>query len=102
MIEEYEALAALMREMLQSAQTRNWDKVSDLEMFYHDKMASIKTMERNTVLSKQAQARKLEIIKGILQDDHQIKSLIYPEMDQLSKLLTGGQNKAKLSRSYGI
>jgi flagellar protein FliT len=99
---EYESLATLMTQMLHAAKLQDWDKVSDLELFYQAKMQQIKTQELTLKLNKVDQARKLAIIKEILKNDHEIKSLIHPKMDELSKLMRGGQNKAKLNRTYGI
>ena len=101
-ITEYESLAVLMKQMLHAAQSQDWEKVSDIELFYHDKMAQIKVDESRTTLSKNDQSRKLGIIKQILQDDHEIKALIYPKMDELSKFMRGGNTKTKLNRAYGI
>jgi hypothetical protein len=101
-ITEYESLAALMKQMLESARLQDWEKVSDLELFYQDKMTQIKMAESTTTLSKNDQGRKLGIIKLILQDDNEIKSLIYPKMDELSKFISGGYTKTKLNRAYGM
>jgi flagellar protein FliT len=101
-ITEYESLAALMKQMLEAARLQDWEKVSDLELFYQDKMAQIKLAESNATLSKNDQGRKLDIIKLILEDDNEIKGLIYPKMDELSKFISGSYTKNKLNRAYGM
>ena len=102
LILNYEYLAELMAQMLAAAKLQDWDKVTDLELFYQDRMAQIKIEEGRVSLSKAEQAMKLTIIKKILKNDHELKSLIHPRMDELSKFLRTGPTKAKLNRTYGM
>jgi flagellar protein FliT len=101
-IGDYEALAEHMQAMLVAAKQSDWDKVTDLEVFYKAKIAQIQAYKSQVALTKIEQARKMELIKQILHDDHEIQSLIYPRMDELTKLINGSQNSMKLNRTYGV
>jgi flagellar protein FliT len=101
-IVDYEVLAEHMQAMLLAAQQADWDKVTDLEVYYKAKIAQIQASKSQVELTKIEQARKIELIKQILHDDHEIQSLIYPRMDELTKLIYGNQNSMKLNRTYGV
>jgi flagellar protein FliT len=95
-------LAKVMREMLAAARLQQWDRLSELETFYTMQAEQLKVQENRMDLPADVQAHKLSIIKAILADDREVRALINPWMDRLSKLMNGANMEAKLNRSYGM
>lgn len=102
LIQRYELLAKVMREMLGAARQQDWDRVTELETFYTVQVEQLKVQEQGMVLLEADKARKLSIIKSILADDCEIRALLDPWMARLSKLMHGSRMEAKLNRSYGV
>ena len=101
LIQRYELLAKVMREMLSAARLQDWERVTELETFYTVQVEQLKVQEAGMLLQEEVKARKLSIIKAILADDNEIRALLDPWMARLSKLMHGNHMEAKLNRSYG-
>jgi len=102
LIQRYEMLAKVMHEMLTAAKQQNWDRVTELETFYTMQAEQLKVQENRMALPDDLQSQKISIIKAILADDREVRALVNPWMDRLSKLMNGAHMEAKLNRSYGM
>ena len=98
----YENVADLMRQMLVAARTGDWERLTALESRCSDQVALIKQKDGvRPPLSAQARERKTRIIQSILADDRQIRDITEPWMVQLSALMNNAGTERKLARAYG-
>lgn len=106
LLQAYTELAECMAQMLASAKQDHWDRVSELEVAYLDKIAQIKSLEKASILTQATKSQKTAIIQGILADDHQLRLLIHPWMQKLSQWMQPGQAtqaahmQAKVNSAY--
>jgi flagellar protein FliT len=100
-INVYETLSALTRQMLEAARGRDWDRLRQLEQ---DCAAQVARLQANPTLPRltgELRARKVRILQRILADDREIRTITEPWMDQISLLLKGGARPSPQSRRTG-
>lgn len=97
----YENVASITDQMLASAKVGDWDNLVALESRCADQIHILKTSEPPAPLSGESRNRKVAIIKKILADDREIRSLTQPWMEKLSLLINSSNTERKLNRVYG-
>lgn len=99
-LQHYETMAAKSREMLLAARESDWDTLVRLEQ---DCAAIVAELRRggSARLTEAERKRKLEIIRGMLADDAEIRDLTEPWLAQLQRLIAGTSGQRKLARAYG-
>ena len=87
-LSSYEHIVELTNKMLDAARNDDWDDFSLLE---HQCAVESKRMLDATIpaLAGAACFRKLELLKQILANDREIRSITEPWMEQLANVMTG-------------
>ena len=100
-IDLYEQVAQITEQMLAAAQIGDWDSLVALESRCAAHVSTLKTGDSNTSLTPVAREKKISIIKKILSDDHEIRSITQPRLAQLSTLIGSSRTERKLHQAYG-
>ncbi|MEW5880061.1 MAG: flagellar protein FliT [Pseudomonadota bacterium] len=87
LIQRYEAIAQASRRMLCAARSEDWDEVARLEDRCRDLIAELKAAHRTERLSAPEQRRRIELLRGILADDAEIRARAEPWLRQLERLI---------------
>jgi flagellar protein FliT len=97
----YESVADITDRMLAAAREGDWEKLAALES---DCSSRVDILRRNDAprqpLSEEARAQKAKIIRKILADDREIRSITEPWMTQLAAMINSAGTERKLSRAY--
>ncbi|MDB5989724.1 MAG: flagellar protein FliT [Herbaspirillum sp.] len=108
----YENMALISAQMLDAARNGNWDLLTLLESrsaYYLQQLklngtdinsGAIETRIDNS--NDALRERKVAIIKKILADDRDIRSLTEPRVTELAQLISNTSNERKLLRAYGV
>jgi flagellar protein FliT len=100
-ISVYENVAVLTGQMLDAARTGDWEQLTLLESRCSSQVECLRKGELPAALPANLRDRKVAIIKKILADDHEIRSITEPWMKQLSSMLNSAGTERKLSQAYG-
>lgn len=87
LIERYEAIAAVSRRMLAAARADDWGEVKRLEQRGRELIAQLKEVARSERLGVAEQRRRIELLRGILADDAEMRRRAEPWLKQLERLL---------------
>lgn len=98
----YETIAEITDQMVTAARTGDWELLAALESRCSSQVDIIrKNEEPPEALSDLARERKASIIKKILADDREIRSITEPWMTRLATLIDSAGTERKLSKAYG-
>jgi flagellar protein FliT len=97
----YESMCDITGDMLAAAQSRDWEKLAELETSCATHVATLREREAVVALSGPTRARKVQIIHQILAHDRQIRDLTTPWMAELANLMNSSGTSRKLSAAYG-
>jgi len=100
----YEAILATTGQMLKAVRSADWENLIVLEREC-GKLAKILVINDKSkmILSGKLRQRKLEIIRQILEDDVEIRTLTQPWMAQLHNILSNTVYKRRLPQTpYSI
>lgn len=97
----YETMCDISGNMLAAAQSRDWEKLVELESHCASHVATLKAGEAVVALSGPTRARKVEMINKILSHDRQIRDLTTPWMAELAALINSSGTSRKLNAAYG-
>ena len=98
----YETIADITDQMVAAARTGDWEQLAALESRCSSQVDIIrKNEEPKQALSDIARERKVTIIKKILADDREIRSITEPWMTRLAALMNSTGTERKLSQAYG-
>lgn len=98
----YEAMQALMGQMVAAAGNADWDQLEVLEQRVTAHVAALKSNEEQVVLESAGRQRKVAMIKQMLEDDRKVRDLTMPWMAQLSKLISSTGTERRLANAYGV
>jgi len=87
LIERYQEVAQLSREMLGAARRGDWDEVARLEAVCESAIEQLKRAALVEPLNASEQRRRIALLREILQDDAQIRVRAEPWLLELEKLL---------------
>lgn len=87
LMERYETIAQVSRQMLAAARRDDWREVARLEARCRELIAELKQVARTQRLSVAEQRRRIELLRGILADDAEMRLRAEPWLKQLEKLL---------------
>ena len=87
LIERYEEVARLSREMLEAAHREDWDGVARLEAQCKAQIVQLKRAAMIEPLSEFEQRRRIELLRAILRDDAQIRRRAEPWLLELERLI---------------
>jgi flagellar protein FliT len=97
----YETVADITNQMLAAAREGDWEQLVVLESRCASHVATLKQDEPLVPLTGVVRERKVRIIKQILEQDRQIRSITEPWMEQLEALINNSRVELKLSQAYG-
>lgn len=98
----YESVADITDQMLAAARTGDWEQLAVLETKCSSQVEILKMNDKpREPLTPTARAQKTRIIKKILEDDRQIRSITEPWMARLQKLINSTGAERKLAQAYG-
>lgn len=100
-LEVYENVAAITNEMLNAARSGNWEQLAALESRCSSQVATLKKHDASMALTGAHRDKKVEIIRKILADDQEIRTITEPWMKQLSAMMQSTGTERKLSQAYG-
>lgn len=97
----YAAMADLSEQMVLAAQRSDWDALVVLEQRCAAHAQSLREQEPPLPLSGSERARKIELIRQMLNADRQIRDLTMPWMAQLSRLINATGTERRIAHAYG-
>ena len=98
----YETVAEITDQMLAAARNADWEQLAALESRCSGQVDIIRQNEEpQQPLSVAARERKIRIIRKILADDREIRSITEPWMQQLAALMNSTGTERKLAKAYG-
>lgn len=97
----YECLARTTGNMLDAAQSGDWDKLVDLEKHCADLVARMSTLESDDPLPEALRSPKAQMLRKVLADDAAIRNITEPWLQQLGTMLGANRHEQRLLRSYG-
>ena len=97
----YEKVAVITNQMLAAAREYDWEQLAALESQCANHVETLKRDEHIVPLTGVVREQKVRIIKKILADDREIRSITEPWMGQLSALMRSAGVERKLSQAYG-
>ena len=97
-IDVYENVSQLTRQMLAAARSRDWDTLHRLERDCASQASRLRDGQPPP-LSGELRARKVRLLQGILADDREIRTITEPWMEQLALLMQGPRTGAHGRRS---
>ncbi|MFL6659895.1 MAG: flagellar protein FliT [Massilia sp.] len=101
-ISVYETVSDLTGQMLQAAQSRDWENLAVLESHCASHIERLKENEPPAAaLPAALRARKVAIIHRILAHDREIRDLTTPWMAELAALISNSGAERRLARAYG-
>jgi flagellar protein FliT len=100
-LEVYESVADTTRQMVDAARTGDWDRLAALESHCSMQVATLKKHDASITLTGANRDKKVEIIRKILADDKEIRTITEPWMKQLTALMQSTGTERKLSQAYG-
>jgi len=96
----YEEVAGITDQMLAAARNNDWESLVSLETRCADHINTLKARDQIAPLSLAARQRKVSVIKKILADDNEIRSITEPKLAQLSALISSSGTERKLHQAY--
>ena len=84
----YQAIETASRQMLEAAQTENWDQVVRYEGACAVLIEQLRHKSRSTELSNEERKDKARIMQRILRNDAEVRLLAEPWLSELDQLLT--------------
>ncbi len=97
----YENVAVITDQMLAAARTGDWDQLAELESRCASQVEILRNREPHTALTGAVRERKVALIRKVLEDDRQIRSITEPWMKQLATMINSTGTERKLSQTYG-
>ena len=91
LLDYYKAIENTSRQMLQAAQTENWDQVVRLEGACAVLIAQLRHKSRSADLAPDERKEMVKIMQRILRTDAEIRCLAEPWLNDLSQLIDRNQ-----------
>ena len=79
----YEKVAVITRQMVVAAREYDWEQLAELESLCASHVATLKQDAPIVPLTEVVREQKIRIIKKILADDREIRSITEPWMEHL-------------------
>lgn len=101
MIQTYEDILSVTREMLEAAHQGDWDLLVARENACRVLVDKLMNARVEAKLEPEARKRKAEIIREVLADDAEIRNLTEPWLARLQHLMSSAGHERKLHAAYG-
>ena len=86
LLDYYKAIENTSRQMLEAAQTENWDQVVRLESACAVLIAQLRHKSRSSELAPDERREKVKIMQRILRTDAEIRCLAEPWLNDLAQI----------------
>jgi flagellar protein FliT len=86
LLDYYKAIENTSRQMLEAAQTENWDQVVRLESACAVLIAQLRHKSKNSELAPDERREKVKIMQRILRTDAEIRCLAEPWLNDLAQI----------------
>ncbi len=96
----YEAISDISGQMLAAARSGDWKRLTELESRCSGHVDALARGEPHMALPSLDRDRKVKIIRKILENDREIRTITEPWMTQLSMLTNSSGAERKLSKAY--
>lgn len=100
-IEIYQAMSKLSAEMVEAAESHDWDRLVTLEKSVSGLRDTLMAAGDGFGLSPQESELKATLIQRILDDDAEIRRHTEPWMEHVRQFLGDGARKRQVDRAYG-
>ncbi len=90
LLDYYKAIENTSRQMLEAAQTENWDQVVRLEGACAVLIAQLRHKSRSADLAPDERKEKVKIMQRILRTDAEIRCLAEPWLNDLAQIMDRG------------
>lgn len=97
----YESLAKLMQKMLAAANNNDWETLISIDHECTQYITALKSSDADVKkLTGEHKERQISLIRQILKDNQTVRTIIQPNMDELSKKIQSNNNEQKLLKTY--
>lgn len=97
----YETLAKLMRKMLVAANNKSWEELIHIDHECTQYINALKANDADTkILTGEHKEQQIQLIRQILKDNQAIRTIIQPNLAELSKKIQSNSNEQKLLKTY--
>ncbi|WP_242597415.1 flagellar protein FliT [Billgrantia antri] len=87
--------------MLELARAGEWDALIERQSGYLQLVDRIQQLDKETVLDRESQQSKAELLEAILADDLAIREHLMARRSELGQLMDTSRRQRDLHRSYG-
>jgi flagellar protein FliT len=101
LIDNFESIAALTRQMQVAAEQGDWDRLIEIEQLRSDLVGTMKPVAPDVVLDPVAAQHRDRLIGKVLADDAEISALAQAWMEQLRLSIQSDQQELRLLKEYG-
>ena len=99
-ISTYEGISDVMGKMVVAARAAEWDSLVVLEASCTQLVQALKSADLNVDMSAPLRARKATLLRKLLADDAEIRSVTEPWLGQLTALFKSAKSECKLQHTY--
>ncbi len=100
-IDHYQSLASLTRQMREAVDQGEWDKLVELEQQCVRHVANIKLADETAVLNDASRQSEIQLIRKILEDDDYIRNSTESWMAKMKVIMQSQRQEQRLNQSYG-
>lgn len=99
-IRTYEAISSITGRMVEAARASDWDLLATLEHDCSGLVNGLRAADGRWTLNHEQRQRKVALIRKVLADDAEIRSLTEPWLEKLAALLGTAGRETRLHRAY--
>jgi flagellar protein FliT len=96
----YQGIARLMKDMVDAAQRHDWESLRELENQCRPLTHALMAQEPDTDLPDEMKRAKFQLLREILDDDAAIRAVTQSWMSELQQLIGNTSTRRKLSQAY--
>ncbi len=100
-IANYESLAALTGQMIETARQGEWDALTTLEQQRSTLVTAMKAVDASTRLEPAHHQRKIALIETVMAQDAEIRTLVQAWMGEHEMNMQSNAQELRLLRKYG-
>ncbi|MFW3614499.1 flagellar protein FliT [Billgrantia antri] len=100
-LDGYTRLRQQVAIMLELARAGEWDALIERQSGYLQLVDRIQQLDKETVLDRESQQSKAELLEAILADDLAIREHLMTRRSELGQLMDTSRRQRDLHRSYG-
>ncbi|MBV4366375.1 flagella biosynthesis regulatory protein FliT [Erwinia sp. BNK-24-b] len=97
----YQQLLVLSQSMLRLATDGDWDQLIEMEADYVSAVGKLAECTRQTPVPAQTQAQLRPVLRHILDNEAEVKTLLEARKEQLSVLISQTSRQKSVNKAYG-